>query len=134
MYIKLIDGIPRNYSIAQLRQDNPGTSFPDPISEELLAAHSVYPLSVSAAPEYNRLTHALKSSPIYQVGGQWRQHYVPEPLPEAVVTVRADAARSEAYAKEADPIFFRAQRGEATQQDWLDKVAEIKARYPKVIE
>ena len=40
------------------------------------------------------------------------------------------AARSEAYAKEADPIFFKWQRDEATEQDWLDKIEEIKLRYP----
>jgi hypothetical protein len=39
--------------------------------------------------------------------------------------------RREAYTAESDPIFFRWQRGEATQQEWLDKIAEIKARYPK---
>ena len=40
------------------------------------------------------------------------------------------AMRRAAYAAESDPIFFMAQRGEATQQQWLDKVAEIKARWP----
>jgi hypothetical protein len=43
----------------------------------------------------------------------------------------AEANRKAAYIAEADPLFFRAQRGEATEQEWLDKVAEIKARYPK---
>ena len=38
--------------------------------------------------------------------------------------------RAAAYKLEADPLFFKAQRGEATQQEWLDKVAEIQARYP----
>jgi hypothetical protein len=37
--------------------------------------------------------------------------------------------RSEAYKSESDPIFFQWQRGEKTQQEWLDKVAEIKQRY-----
>lgn len=36
-----------------------------------------------------------------------------------------------AYQAESDPLFFKYQRGEATEQDWLDKVAEIKARFPK---
>lgn len=31
---------------------------------------------------------------------------------------------------EADPLFFSWQRGETTEQEWLDKVAEIRARYP----
>ncbi len=38
--------------------------------------------------------------------------------------------RQEAYIAESDPVFFKWQRGEATQQEWLDKVAEIKQRYP----
>ena len=40
------------------------------------------------------------------------------------------ALRQAAYVAESDSIFFMAQRGEATQQEWLDKVAEIKARWP----
>ena len=43
---------------------------------------------------------------------------------------QARASRRAAYIAEADPLFFKAQRGEATEQEWLDKVAEIKARYP----
>ena len=40
------------------------------------------------------------------------------------------AARAAAYRAEADPLFFMSQRGEATEQEWLDKVAEIKALVP----
>jgi hypothetical protein len=43
----------------------------------------------------------------------------------------ADVKRRAAYAVEADPLFFKAQRGEATLAEWQAKVAEIKARYPK---
>jgi hypothetical protein len=43
----------------------------------------------------------------------------------------AEAQRKEAYLKESDPIFFKAQRGEATMQEWQNKVAEIKQRFPK---
>jgi hypothetical protein len=38
--------------------------------------------------------------------------------------------RRAAYQKEADPLFFEFQRGDSTEQEWLDKIAEIKARYP----
>lgn len=38
--------------------------------------------------------------------------------------------RELAYKAESDPINFMYQRGEATQQQWLDKIAEIKLRYP----
>jgi uncharacterized protein YciI len=43
----------------------------------------------------------------------------------------AESNRKAAYIAEADPLFFKAQRGEATLQEWQDKIAEIKARYPK---
>jgi len=39
--------------------------------------------------------------------------------------------RRAAYIAEADPLFFKAQRGEATMEEWQAKVADIKARFPK---
>jgi hypothetical protein len=47
---------------------------------------------------------------------------------------RQEEARRAAYQVEADPIFFMAQRGEATMSDWTAKVAEIKARFPYPVE
>jgi len=41
-----------------------------------------------------------------------------------------ETQRRNAYTQEADPLFFSYQRGEATEQDWLDAVESIKARYP----
>jgi len=41
-----------------------------------------------------------------------------------------EAKRAEAYRAEADPLFFKAQRGEATMDEWLALVAKIKMRYP----
>lgn len=45
-------------------------------------------------------------------------------------TRKAKERRRAAYATEADPLFFGWQRGENTEQEWLDKVAEIRAKYP----
>ena len=39
-------------------------------------------------------------------------------------------ARQKAFVLEADPLYFGWQRGEATENDWLTKCAEIRARYP----
>lgn len=43
------------------------------------------------------------------------------------------AARAEAYRTESDPLFFKAQRGEVTMEEWLAKVDEIKARGINVV-
>ena len=42
----------------------------------------------------------------------------------------AQRNRASAYTAEADPLFFKAQRGEATIEEWQAKVAEIRSRYP----
>jgi hypothetical protein len=55
---------------------------------------------------------------------------LPEPEPEPVTLEQQKAARAKAYTSEADPLFFKTQRNEATEAEWLAKVAEIKARFP----
>lgn len=54
----------------------------------------------------------------------------PGPTPEQI-EAQIDAARLAAYQTESDPLFFKAQRGEATMEEWQAKVAEIKTRFPK---
>ena len=50
--------------------------------------------------------------------------------PTPLVPTYADYRRA-AYENEADSLFFKAQRGEATMEEWQAKVAEIKARFSK---
>lgn len=42
----------------------------------------------------------------------------------------AQRQRQSAYQQEADPLFFKWQAGEATQDEWLAKRAEIAERHP----
>ena len=53
----------------------------------------------------------------------------PAPTHEQLLAT-AEAQRATAYREEADPLFFKYQRGEATKEEWLAKIAEIKARFP----
>lgn len=52
------------------------------------------------------------------------------PEPEPLTQEQIDALRLAAYQSESDPLFFKYQRGEIEKQVWLDKVQEIKERYP----
>lgn len=52
-----------------------------------------------------------------------------QPLPLPTNEEQAERRRI-AYEQESDPIFFMAQRGEATQEQWQAKITEIKERYP----
>jgi len=58
----------------------------------------------------------------WYIGGKF---YPPRPTNEEQAELRRKA-----YEAEADPIFFLIQRGEATQEEWQAKIAEIKERYP----
>lgn len=48
----------------------------------------------------------------------------------ALANGKAREARAKAYQREADPLFFDWQRGEGTEQAWLEKVQEIRDRHP----
>ena len=43
-----------------------------------------------------------------------------------------DELRQSAYAREADPLGMQVLRGELEKSVWLEKIAEIKKRYPKI--
>lgn len=67
--------------------------------------------------------------------GEWVFENIPQP--EIILPTPEEKAEimrmqlQNTYESESDPLFFKAQRGEATIQDWLLKVAEIKARFIK---
>ena len=48
----------------------------------------------------------------------------------AIATEAVERARQAAYAQTADPLFFQYQRGEATEQEWLDAVQAVKDAHP----
>jgi len=47
-----------------------------------------------------------------------------------IQNAQAKLLREAAYAKEADPLFFKAQRNEVSLNSWTDKIEEIRLRYP----
>jgi hypothetical protein len=130
MHVKLTNGVPTPYTIGQLRRDNPQTSFPKSVPDEILASYDVYPVKVASRPDYDPLTQTLKQSDFYQVDGQWQVHYYPDPLPVSVQIENLKAARAAAYQEEADPLFFKAQRDEVDMAEWEAKVQEIRNRFP----
>ena len=43
---------------------------------------------------------------------------------------QVEEVRRQAYIRDADPLFFGYQRGENTEQDWLDAVQAVKDAHP----
>lgn len=126
------------YSVEDLRSDNPQISFPAIPTNETLASFNVFPV-VSTGAQHDPATQvATQDGCTYNAARQrwettWavRSKTADELAAEAAAHAEwVEAQRAEAYRNESDPIFFMWQRQEATEQQWLDKVAEIKARYP----
>ena len=95
MFIKLTNGVPENYTIGQLRKDNPNVSFPKDIPLEMLASYDVYPLTVEDRPSYNNLTEDVILDTPTEVDGSWTQSYsvVQKSEEEAAQNIRSQRNR-----------------------------------------
>jgi hypothetical protein len=126
------------YSVGDLRSDNPQTSFPSNPTSKTLASFNVFTVVSTSVDHDPAIEIATQDGCAYIAERQrwettWtvRSKTAEELADEASAkAAQADAQRAQAYRNESDPIFFMWQRNEATEQQWLDKVAEIKARYP----
>lgn len=128
--------------VADYKQLFPNTSFPPSGPDsEFLFENSCLPVNLWKA--YDRTTQRLVPSAPYIEDGQVFLVTVQDKTATEIANEERDAiiatnavnkaARAAAYSIEADPLFFKSQRGEATHEEWLAKVSEIKTRYPTAI-
>jgi hypothetical protein len=130
MYIKIKDNKIEKYpySINQLKQDNKDTSFPAEMSDERLAEWDVFLVVTTNAPSITYKQNLLEGTPVNE-DGVWKQVWIVTDKPVDEVNAIQESNKKQAYKEESDPLFFKWQRGEATEQEWLDKVNEIKQRW-----
>lgn len=63
------------YSANELKQDNPQTSYPSTLTDEVLARFGVVAVAATAAPTHNEATHGVRETAPEQVSGAWRQKW-----------------------------------------------------------
>lgn len=122
------------YSLSDLHADHPDTSFPDVIPAETLASYGVYAVVDTAAPAHDPSAQVAEQIGCVQNGEVWETAWVVRSKTADELAAEASQRarlRQAAYQAEADPLFFKAQRGESTMEAWLAKVAEIKTRFPE---
>lgn len=93
MYAKHINGEWKQYTLRQLRQDNPQVSFPAEPSDATLAAYGVYPVSTEAQPSYDQRYQRLTQGPLTEVGGVVTRGWVVEDIPATAERVKEEAYR-----------------------------------------
>jgi len=94
MYVKVTDGVATEYSLNQLRRDNPNVSFPANPRTETLTEWDVYPLNVIPDPDYDAETQKLVLQPIQQVNGVWMKFKLAEQLTQEEIDARLAQKRS----------------------------------------
>lgn len=139
MYALIRNGVVEKYPYfaENLRQDNPNTSFPQNISDTLLAEWNVIPVQVAPEPAIDIKAQRIEMGPVEYVNNKWVQGWVVLDLTDEeknahiISTAHSKKSlRAVAYKEEADPLFFKAERGEISKEEWLAKVEEIRQRYP----
>jgi len=73
-YVKVIDDAVGKYpyDVRQLRRDNPNTSFPNRVSDEMMADWDVFPVTEKDMTDYDeRIKNCVKNSQPAFEGGNW---------------------------------------------------------------
>lgn len=131
-YVKVTGGTAVEYTIRELREDNPRVSFPSMPPLSLLATYDVYEATEQALPSYDPYTQSLARGTPVQVGDDWQIPWVITSTPENVVTeVSMSQARrallAGGYLDSVDPAI--AAISDATAR----KEAEIQWEYATVV-
>lgn len=127
MHIKLSNGVPETYSIGQLRKDNPNTSFPKRISDEVLAGFDVYVAFDTPKPTTTELQTAVKSGYEQDSKGNWvvawtvRDMFSDYTNEEGVVVTKAEQEAEYTARKvaEAEKAVRTKRDGLLAETDWM---------------
>jgi hypothetical protein len=119
MYLKLTNGVPVMYTLGQLRRDNPQTSFPKVIPDDLLASYAVYPYTRPTTPAYDPLAWTLVDDEFVNTDGAWALPFRLEQLPQEQAE-RNIRSRRDSLLQETDWIVTRSyERGEPVPANWV---------------
>jgi hypothetical protein len=120
MHLKLTNGTPAKYSLGQLRRDNPNTSFPKLIPDELLASYGVYPYTRSDQQTLDALTQTKVEGDFVETSGAWVLPMVAENKPQADAE-KAVRSQRDGLLKHSDWVAIKAvETGVAASAGWSD--------------
>lgn len=79
--LKLVNGVPTEYSFRQLRADNPNVSFPDQPNAQVLSAHDCYVYDRPPRPAFDGLVERVNDAEFVQdASGNWSRDWVVDRL------------------------------------------------------
>lgn len=130
MYIKLNNGVPENYTIGQLRKDNPQTSFPSNIPESLLNEYGVFKVENTSYPNVGMDKNVAEGTPEL-FDGVWKQVWVVADVSPEEHLARVLAARADEYPPMSDYLDGVVKQDQAQIDKYIADCLAVKAKYPK---
>jgi len=134
MFIRITNGQPEEYTIGQLRRDNPMVSFPRDIPEATLAEYGVFRVHETPRPNPDPTKDIVTLPPVL-VNGVWRENWGEVPLTADEIYARAlDAvrnARMDAYPSIEDQLDMIYWDMVNSTVQWRDLISSVKQAHPK---
>lgn len=93
MYAKQINNGWQNYTISQLRKDNPQISFPADPSDALLAEYGVYSVQIDPQPIYEVRYQRLIQGDLVEKNGVVTRGWTVEDIPATADMIKTEAQR-----------------------------------------
>ena len=118
MHLKLTNGTPAKYTLGQLRRDNPQTSFPKLIPDELLASYDVYPYTRPKPDQYDSLAWRLIDDEFVNVNGAWMLPYKLEALPQEQAEANIRNRRDSLLKKTDWVVIMHTEKGTNIPMEW----------------
>lgn len=133
MYVKITNGLIEKYpySISDLWNDNPNTSFPSQMPDERLQDFGVYLVEITQQPAYNKFTQDLIEQQPQKINGKWTQVWSVVDVSEEEHLQRIRKARANEYPPMTDYLDGVVKGDQAQIQQYIDACLAVKAKYPK---
>jgi len=132
MYIKLNNGQVEKYpySQGQLRADNPDTSFPQEMSDSLLADWDVYPVKPVEQPQVDHTKNVKEDTPQF-INDEWVQVWEVTPASNEQILQRILDLRASEYPPMSDYVDGVVKGDQAQIDKYIADCLAVKAKYPK---
>lgn len=133
MYAKVNNGIIEKYpyTISDLQNEMPNTSFPSSMPDERLQDFGVYLVEITQQPAYNKFTQDLIEQQPQEINGKWTQVWSVVDVSEEEHLQRIRKARANEYPPMADYLDGIVKGDQAQIQQYIDACLAVKAKYPK---
>lgn len=132
MYIKLNNGQIEKYPYTSndLRSDNPQTSFPERITDELFAEFGALPVQSTACPQVDYTQKVTEGTPVFD-GTAWKQVWETTQTSYEEQLAYILSMRAAKYPPMSDYLDGLVKGDQAQIDKYIADCLAVKAQYPK---